>query len=165
MPDFKTQCDIFVYYLHIFMSWDERIFVLTADVGHGILDKIRSDFPDRFINVGAAEQSLLDIGVGLAMSGKIPVCYSMTPFILYRGFETIRNYIDHEKIPVIMVGRGRGREYKNCGFSHWSEEDKDVMKLFKNIKSYWPEKKDEICSIMFKSILCFEPVYINFSKK
>ena len=66
------------------MKINNDIFVLTADLGFGILDEIQNSFPERFYNVGAAEQLLIGAGIGLAESGKIPVCYSMSSFLLYR---------------------------------------------------------------------------------
>jgi transketolase len=86
------------------MKKNKNIVVLTGDLGYKIWDQIRQDFPDRFYNVGAAEQALIGISVGLALEGKIPVVFSITPFLLYRPFETIRNYVNHEKIPIILVG-------------------------------------------------------------
>src|SRR3990167_3032944 len=129
---FESQSGYFADVLYDEMEKNKDIFVLTGDVGYGVLDDIKKDFPERFINTGAAEQSLLDIGVGLAMSGKIPVCYSITSFLLFRGFETIRNYINHEKIPVILVGRGRDKDYLDAGFSHWAEEDIYLMSMLRN---------------------------------
>lgn len=147
------------------MKKNENIWCLTGDVGYGVLDDIKKDYSDRFVNTGAAEQSLLDVGVGLAMSGKIPICYSITPFLLYRGFETIRNYINHEKIPVILIGRGRNDDYSNCGFSHWAKEDKEVMRLFSDITCYWPETNEEASDALLSALRSGKPSYINISKK
>lgn len=143
---------------------NRNIFVVTGDLGYKMWDQIRQDFPKQFINVGAAEQSMVGIGVGLALEGKIPIVFSITPFLLYRPFETIRNYIDHEKIPVILVGAGRDKDYHHDGFSHWSEEDKEVMKIFKNINSIWPESADEVSQITQKIINSHQPWYINLKR-
>ena len=80
------------------MAKNEDIFLLVGDVGYRVFDHLREDYPDRVINPGAAEQLMIGMGVGLAMEGKIPVCYSITPFVLYRPFEFIRNYLHHEQI-------------------------------------------------------------------
>ena len=61
---------------------NEKIVVITADLGYGILDQIRNAFPDRFYNVGAAEQLMLGVAIGLANEGYTPVCYSMSSFVL-----------------------------------------------------------------------------------
>lgn len=118
--------------LYSLMSRDEKIVLITADMGYGMLDKIRDDFPDQFYNVGAAELVMMGMAVGLALEGKIPVTYSITPFLLFRPFEVIRNYINHERIPVIMAGSGRDDDYKDGGFSHYAG-DHDILKRFRNI--------------------------------
>jgi transketolase len=146
------------------MKTNNNIFVITADLGYKIWDPIRQNFPDRFINVGAAEQCLIGIGVGLALEGKIPIVFSITSFLLYRPFETIRNYIDHEKIPVILVGSGRNQDYLDLGFSHWSEEDRQVMKIFKNINSIWPDSADEVSRVFPNIISSRQPWYINLKR-
>ena len=146
------------------MSTNNKIWVLVGDLGYGFWDQTKKDFPDRFINTGAAEQSLIGIGVGLALQGKIPILYSITPFLLYRPFETIRNYVNHEKIPVKLIGSGRDRDYKIDGFSHWAEEDKSVMKIFSNIKSFWPTAYTEIPNLVDNMLLDPCPYYINLKK-
>jgi transketolase len=150
--------------LYVAMEKDKNIVVVSGDLGYRVLDEIKADFPDRFINVGAAEQSLIGVAVGMALEGKKPIVYSITPFLLYRPFETIRNYIDHEKIPVKLVGSGRDKDYGHDGFSHWSCEDRDVMKIFKNIKSAWPESADEVSDLLPKMLNDTKPWYLNLKR-
>ena len=87
----------FVSLLHEEMKINDKIVLVLGDLGYGHFDKIREEFPNRVFNPGAAEQLMLGMACGMAMEGLIPVCYSMTPFILYRPFEVIRTFIDHEK--------------------------------------------------------------------
>lgn len=146
------------------MAENEKIWVVTGDLGFGMFDKIRDNFPNRFLNVGSAEQTMMGIGIGLALEGKIPIVYSITPFLLYRPFETIRNYVNREKIPVKLIGSGRNKDYLNEGFSHWAEEDRQVMKIFPNIKSYWPKTKEEIPKLLAEILFNNQPVYLNLSR-
>ena len=118
---------------------NKNIFLLTGDLGYGLWDRIRLDYQDRFYNVGSSEQLMLGMAAGLAMENKIPVVYSITPFLLYRPFEFIRNYVNHEKLPVKLIGGGRDKDYGYLGFSHWAEEDKNIMENFKNIKTIHPK--------------------------
>ena len=124
--------------LYELMKENENIVLITADLGFGMFDKIRDELKDQFYNVGAAEQVMMDIAVGMAMCGKIPVVYSITPFLIFRAMESIRNYIDHEKIPVVMVGSGRGKDYETEGFSHDATDDV-ILKSFKNIVFLSPD--------------------------
>jgi transketolase len=146
------------------MKKNPDIWVITGDLGYHMFDTIKNTFPNRFINVGAAEQSMIGIGVGLALKGKIPVCYSITPFLLYRPFETIRNYVNRESIPVKLIGGGRDQDYLDDGFSHWAEEDRYVMKILRKIKSHWPESIEEVDSLVVEMIETPKPFYINLKR-
>jgi transketolase len=154
----------FAYELHSQMRKNEKIWLVTGDLGYGMFDNIKRDFPERFINVGAAEQALVGVSIGLSYEGIMPVAYSITPFLLYRPFETIRNYINREKVPIILAGGGRDKDYGHDGFSHWSEEDVQVMKLFPNIFSCWPEKKEDVPIILDNMIANPQPYYINLRR-
>lgn len=88
------------------MEINPDIYLITGDLGYGLWDKIRDKFKDRFYNVGSSEMVMMGMGIGLAMDGKIPFVYSITPFALYRPFEMIRNYMNHESIPVKILGGG-----------------------------------------------------------
>mgnify|MGYP001557920679 FL=1 len=100
----------------------------------------------------------------MALNNKIPIVYSITTFLLYRPFETIRNYIHYEKIPVKLIGSGRNRDYIHDGISHWAEEDRQVMAVLKNIKSYWPEDIEEIPKLVDKILNNEKPYYINLKR-
>jgi len=150
--------------LHQHMARNKDIWVITADLGYKMWDTIRDDYPDRFLNVGASEQAMMGIAVGLALEGKIPIVYSITPFLLYRSFETLRNYVNHEQIPVKLIGSGRGREYLHDGFSHWAQEDQEVLKILNNIKSHWPETNEELPALIDEMIARPAPFYLNLKK-
>lgn len=129
----------FVDELYLLMKKNKKIWLLTGDLGYGILEKIRSRFPDRFINCGASEQAMIGIACGLALEGKIPFVYSISTFLLNRPFEWIRNYINHENIPVKLAGTGREKEYEHDEFSHWAVDTKSILNIFPNIVQFWPE--------------------------
>jgi len=144
--------------LYDLMYADENIFLVVGDLGYGMFDKIRNEFADRFINPGAAEQTMINIAVGLVLEHKIAVVYSITPFLLFRPFEQIRNYIDHERIPVVLVGSGRDTDYSDAGFSH-DATDHDIIKAFKNITF--------ICGDDFnllEIVYSRTPVYLNLKR-
>ena len=144
------------------MEKDTRIFLITADLGYGVLDDIRRDFPKHAINIGSSEMLMVGIAVGLAQSGYIPVCYSITPFLLYRPFELIRNYMNYEKANVKLVGSGRDDDYAHDGISHWAGDDVDIMTALKNIQIYKPGNiTDEIFE---KFMYTDKPSYINLSR-
>lgn len=155
---------LFADFIFQAMIINPKIYVITGDLGYKMWDKVRSTYPKRFLNTGAAEQTMVGIAVGLALANKIPIVYSITPFLLYRPFETIRNYLNHEQIPVKLVGGGKNKDYLHDGFSHYCEEDKDVMKIFPNIKSYWPNTPNELIKITEKMLTDSKPYYINLPR-
>jgi transketolase len=146
------------------MAVNDNIYLITGDLGYGLWDKIKDTFPDRFYNVGSSEMAMMGMGIGLAMDGKIPFVYSITPFAIYRPFEMIRNYLDHEKIPVNIIGGGRDQDYGYLGFSHWAEDDKKIMTQFNNIANAWPENEDHLQKCMDYCLEKIGPVYINLKR-
>lgn len=148
----------FAIQLHKLMTDNSDVFFITGDLGYGLFDEIRKDFSGRFINTGAAEQTMMGVAVGLALEGKIPIVYSITPFLLFRPFETIRNYISHESIPVIMVGSGRDDDYGHDGFSHWAGDD-EILKQLPNIM-FIKENEFNLAEIVKSG----KPTYLNLKR-
>lgn len=147
------------------MYVDDNIITLTADLGFGVLDPIKNEYPDRFHNVGAAEQLLIGAAVGLAEEGKIPVCYSMSSFILYRPFEFLRNYVNAENIPVKLIGSGRDKDYSHDGLSHWAHDDEQVLACLPNIKIYKPKSIEELEAVFKEFLYSSCPAYLNLTRK
>jgi transketolase len=153
-----NQRKLFFDALYDLMVKDKNIVFITADLGYFFADRIKNELPDQFYNVGAAEQSMLGVAIGMALSGKIPITYTITPFY-FRCFESIRLYVDHEKIPVIMVGSGRGQDYSHEGFSH-DASDHGIMKQFKNIVFLEPENDFDLKEIIYSG----KPTYLNLKR-
>lgn len=147
------------------MREDKRIWLLCGDLGFYVLDQAREEFPERFCNVGAAEQLMLGAAVGLAQSGLIPVCYSITPFVIFRPYEYLRNYLNHEKCPVKLVGTGRNQEYGHLGFSHWAEDANRALDVFKNIEQYMPETEIELDKVWHQWLHSNSPSYLNLKRQ
>lgn len=146
------------------MVKDENIVFITSDLGYGLWDSVRHSFPNRSYNVMSSEQLMVGTAVGFALEGKIPVCYSITPFILYRPFEFVRNYLDHERINVKLIGGGRNKDYGYLGFSHWAEDDIKIYNCFENIIKYKPIDEQELKNISHEFIYNNKPSYLNLSK-
>jgi transketolase len=146
------------------METNKQIYLITGDLGYGLWDRIRDTYPDRFYNVGSSEMVMMGTGIGLAMEGMIPFVYSITPFAIYRPFEMIRNYLQHEQIPVKIVGGGRDKDYGYLGFSHWAEEDLDVLKVFDKVVCHKPNDTDELVTAFRDTVDNLRPTYINLKK-
>jgi transketolase len=108
--------------------------------------------------------AMMGMAIGLAMEGKIPFVYSITPFAIYRPFEMIRNYINHENIPVKILGGGRDEEYGYLGFSHWASEDIAALNVFENLIKFKPHTQEELDNAFRFAINENKPTYINLKK-
>jgi transketolase len=152
--------------LYTLMGGNKDIIVLSGDLGFGLFDEIRDTYPQRFINCGAAEQAMSDIAVGLALEGKTPVIYSITPFLLYRCFETWRTYVNHEKIKVILIGSGRDQDYEIDGFSHYAGDDYQLFRggILDKIEASWPLTSKIAIEVLEKAIKNEYPTYINLRR-
>lgn len=142
MNDKPSMRRIFAESLLNQMQLDGGIYVLTADLGYGMFDQISSLYPKRFINCGTAEQAMIGMAVGLALEGKKPFTYSITPFLIGRAFEWIRNYINYERVPVRLVGSGLNDDYEHDGISHHAWDARAILQLFPNITAHFPAAAD-----------------------
>ena len=146
------------------MGKNPDIWLISIDLGFNLFNDIRRDFPERFINTGASEMGAMGLAVGLALEGKIPFIYSITNFLLYRPFETIRNYVAKENIKVILCGSGRDFDYHTEGWSHHSPDAKAVLDLFPTIHQYWPEPHEDIAEYVEHAIQADYPLFLSLKK-
>lgn len=107
---------------------DERVFLLTADLGWSVLERFADAFPRRFLNVGVAEQNMLGIAAGLAREGYAPFVYSIATFSSMRGYEQFRNGAVLHRLPVRVIGMGGGFSYGHAGPTHHALEDLAIMR-------------------------------------
>ena len=107
---------------------DERIVLLTGDLGFTVVEPFAERFPDRFFNVGVAEQNMVGVATGLAEAGFVPFAYSIATFATLRSYEFVRNGPVLHHLPVRIVGVGGGLEYGMNGLTHYALEDIAVMR-------------------------------------
>lgn len=154
--------DFFDYFIER-MNDNNNIYFISAGLGWPRTQDMER-FDDHYIQVEAAEQTALDIAVGLAYAGKIPFIYTITPFYL-RAFETIRTYIDHEKLHVCMIGAGRDHDYsRHDGFSHEAEDIPHILGMLPNLVEYMPHSKEAMRMMVDIMIARNEPSFISIPK-
>ncbi len=107
---------------------EQRIFLLVGDLGFGVVEPFVERFPNRFLNVGVAEQNLTGIATGLALSGKIVFTYSIANFPTLRCLEQVRNDVCYHKADVKIVAVGGGFSYGSLGMTHHATEDLAIMR-------------------------------------
>ena len=137
---------------------DDKIVLLVGDIGYGIFDDFRKQHPRKFFNLGICEQSLIGTASGMALEGLKPWVYTITPFLIERPFEQIKLDIDQQKVNVNLVGFA---DYQTLGPSHSELNDKKLMSLFKNIKSFFPKNSKETELAVFKSFKNKGPNFIS----
>lgn len=102
---------------------DDRVLLLTADLGFGVMEPFAERFPERFFNLGVTEQATVGIATGLAEGGYIPYVYSIASFAVARTFEFLRNGPVIHDLPVRLIGVGTGLDYSHDGMTHYALED------------------------------------------
>ena len=118
---------------------DERLRLIVADISPaGAMTEFRERHPDRFLNVGIAEQSMIGIAAGLAQAGLRPFCYTIATFALFRPFEFVRNDVCYQNVSVVIVGIGGGLCYSTLGATHHAREDIALAALLPNMQIIAP---------------------------
>lgn len=113
---------------------NSKICALVADISPaGSMVDFREKFPERFINTGVAEQSMIGIAAGMALQGMRPFCYTIATFSLYRPFEMVRVDLAYQNLPVTIIGMGAGVIYSTLGGTHHSMEDIAVASAIPNM--------------------------------
>jgi transketolase len=115
------------------------VYIVVADISPaGSMTKFSSQFPERFINVGVAEQSMIGICAGLALKGCQPFAYTIATFSLYRPFEMVRDDLCYQNLPVTVVGMGAGVIYSTLGGTHHTMEDIAIAGAIPNMQIVAP---------------------------
>ena len=143
---------------------DERIVLLTGDLGYTVLEPFADRFPARFFNVGVSEQNLVGLATGLAEAGFIPFVYSIVPFSVLRPYEFIRNGPVRHRLPVRIVGVGGGVDYGTNGVSHYGLEDIGVMRMLPGMTVIAPVDGTQARASLSATWQLPGPVYYRLAK-
>lgn len=127
-----------VNYIVPYFRKDKRYCLLVCDMGFGVIDELKKEFPERVINCGIMEQGIVGIAAGMSLSGLTPIVYSIVNFLVFRAFEQVRNDIALQHLNVKFIATGVNDYFKFLGPSHCcSSDDIKIMKLI-NMKVYDP---------------------------
>ena len=137
---------------------DEKLYVIVCDIGYRVFDEFRNKFPNRFINMGICEQSIISVASGMALEGLKPWIYTITPFLIERPFEQIKLDIDEQNVNVKLVGFA---DYPTLGPTHTEINAKKMMKLFNNIESLFPSDGDETEKMILQAYEREGPSFIS----
>ena len=137
---------------------DDKICIIVGDIGYRIFDEFRDQHPDRFINIGICEQSMIGVCAGMAIEGLKPWVYTITPFLIERPFEQIKLDIDQQNVNVKLVGFS---DYPTLGPTHSELCGEKLMEMFKNIKSFFPKDGEETESAIYQAYQINGPAFIS----
>ena len=145
---------------------DKNIYVVVADISPaGNMQKFQKKYPDRFVNVGVSEMTMIGMCAGLALENKRAFAYTIANFTLYRPFEMVRNDLCYQNLPVTIVGMGAGTTYANLGGTHISQEDISIARSIPNMSIIAPSDPDELKQAM--KYCCMQksgPIYLRIGK-
>ena len=161
----KSQRDVFFDTLYDIAKRDKNVILISADMGAPSLDQWRENLPEQFINVGIAEANMIAVATGLALSGKKPFCYAITPFVTLRCYEAIKVNLCLMNLPVALVGVGAGFSYDDSGPTHHATEDISIMRALPNMTIY--NASDSTLAAHFAT-LAYEakgPVYVRLDRE
>ena len=144
---------------------NDKIWVITPDLGYSVLEPFQEEFPDRFINTGITEQAAVGIAAGLAINGKIPYVYSIMPFVTSRPFEQIKVDCAYMNTNVRLVGVGGGFAYGPAGATHHSTDDLAIMRALPNMSVVAPGDLTETEELTRYSVQHQGPMFIRLNRK
>lgn len=143
---------------------DDRILLLTGDLGYKAIEPFSERHPDRFFNVGVAEQNMMGLATGLAEAGYRPFCYSIATFASLRAYELLRNGPVFHRLPVRVVGVGGGFDYGSAGPSHHALEDVGALRLLPGLTVLAPADPEQTRTMLRATWDLSGPVYYRLGK-
>ncbi|OGN01581.1 MAG: hypothetical protein A3I26_00445 [Candidatus Yanofskybacteria bacterium RIFCSPLOWO2_02_FULL_43_10] len=143
---------------------DSKVVFLTGDLGHAHLDDFRKNLPGQYYNIGIAEQNMIGIAAGLALSGHRVFVYSIAPFVTLRCLEQIKVDVCYQNVGVVVVGVAAGYAYSTCGCTHHAIEDVAAMKALPNMQIYSPSNSLEARLVTEYLIKTSHPAYLRIGK-
>jgi transketolase len=155
---------VFMRELISLMRKDQSIFFLVGDMGLGLVEPFQEEFPDRFLNVGIAEQNLVGVCAGLCNVGFRPFAYTISNFLVQRSFEQIRNDLCLHDYPVTLVGTSTGFDNGTLGPTHQVIDDIGCVKIFPNMRIYSPSTVPSIKMILEDIMKNGHPAYVRIGK-
>jgi transketolase len=144
---------------------DERLVLLSGDIGNKLFDEFKARFPSRFVNCGVAEANMMSVAAGLALCGLRPLTYTIASFATMRCLEQIRIDACYHNLPMVIAGVGAGLSYAANGATHHSCEDIACLRALPNMTVVCPGDPCETRLALRAAVLLPGPVYLRLGKK
>ena len=150
--------------VHKLSQIDERVVFVGSDLGPGVLDKMKTEFPDRFFMEGVSEQYIIGMAAGLAMEGFIPYVNTIATFLTRRCYEQVAVDLCMHDLPVRLIANGGGGVYAPLGPTHLAVEDIAIMRALPNMAVVAPCDADEMNRLMMSTLEWPHPIYIRLAR-
>lgn len=141
------------------------LWLLCGDLGYSVLEPFAAKFPDRYLNVGVAEQNMAGIAAGIALSGKTVFIYSIGNFPTLRCLEQLRNDVCYHGADVKVVAVGAGYAYGSQGYTHHALEDAGIMSMLPGIEVFAPCDPLEVRAATHLISASGKPAYLRLSRQ
>ncbi len=145
-------------------AFDERIMLLTGDLGFNVIEGFAENYPDRYLNCGIAEENMVSVAAGLALEGNIVFVYSLGNFATLRCIEQLRNDICYHNADVKILSVGGGLSYGTLGMTHHATEDLGAMRLLPDMRVYAPADPSEAEGVLQDALRYSGPCYIRLAR-
>jgi len=146
------------------MEVDNSLFFLTGDMGINLIEPIERAFPDRFLNVGIAEQNLVGVAAGLCNAGFRPVAYTIGNFLIQRCLEQIRDDVVLHDYPVVLLGTSTGFDNAPLGPTHHMMDDWGTLRCLPGVDIYAPASAEFASTVLDRVLAGKRPAYIRVGK-
>lgn len=144
---------------------DPNVFLITGDLGFSVFENFVERFPKQFLNVGVAEQNMIGVAAGLALTGKKVFVYSISTFATLRPYEQIRNDVCYQNLPIVIIGGGSVFSYSSFGCTHQPIEDMGALRLLPNMAVIATGDPVEVRALLKEAYKANHPTYIRMAKK
>jgi len=150
--------------VHKLAKQDGRVVFIGSDLGPGVLEKMKVEFPERFFMEGVSEQYIVGMAAGFAMEGFIPYVNTIATFLTRRCYEQVAVDLCIHDLPVRLIANGGGGVYAPLGPTHLAIEDIAIMRALPNMAVVAPCDADEMNRLMMSTLEWPHPIYIRLAK-
>jgi transketolase len=143
---------------------DERVVFIGSDLGAGVLEKFKTEMPERFYMEGVSEQAIIGIAAGMAMDGFVPYINTIATFLTRRCFEQLAVDVCMHHLPVRLIASGGGAVYAPLGPTHMALDDFALLRTLPGMTIIAPSDADEMGRAMDASLDVDGPLYVRIAK-
>jgi transketolase len=147
------------------MDTDPRLAIVLADISHGYFERAAAAYPERVIKVGIMEQTAVSLAAGFAIEGFIPVVHSITPFIVERPFEQIKDDFCYQRLGGNIISTGASYDYGTDGMTHYGMGDVPILRTLPGMEVVVPGTASEFDALFREAYADGAPTYFRLAEQ